>query len=404
MEKQRTGFWYKVAVLFLVLALLVPVLAACGGDDDEETPTPAATASVATIPAATTPAATTPASTTPAATLPFVDDPVKIGVIIDYSGPAAMAGWLADGVIEFAKWYWNEKQGGINVGGVKRPVEFLKYDNKGQVADAAAGAKKLLLDGVVALTLGGTSDVFGYPIADVTDPAKVLYSTFFTDPPLFENYKWVDCSFCNRIARVKLSAEVLVEKLKPKTVGILCLQTETDRAMMNMMMEAIKALDPVVKVVYEGYIPLDAKDLSPYLTKIKYEKPDVLVALLNEPNSMGVAKQIMELGGWGDIQFFSITEGSNFTGIEKFPGAEGWYAPVMYLPGYGTPAAIEFGKLWAEKCTLDSAWCKKYSPKGSVPLSNHVIMYNPLLTAIKAVELAGTDDRAKVAEAARSGK
>ncbi|MFA4836505.1 MAG: ABC transporter substrate-binding protein [Dehalococcoidia bacterium] len=395
---RKNSLCYKVVALVVALALLVPVFAACGGGGDgDKTPTnPAAQKPTLATPPVTTPPTTTPPKLTST-------EPVKIGVIIDYSGPSAMASWLADGAIGFAEWYWNTKQGGINVGGIKRPVEFVKYDNKGQVADAAAAAKKALLDGVVALTLGGVSNVFAYPIADVTDPAKVLFSTFLNEPKEFENYKWLVCSYYNLMARAKMTAEVVVEKLNAKTVGILCLQTETDRAAMDRVIEAIKALDPGVKIVYEGYVPLGVNDFSPYLTKMKYEKPDVLVAILTDANSMAVAKQIMGLGGWGDTKFVANTEASNFTGVAKSPGAEGWYTPMMYLPGNETPAQTEFGKLWAEKCGEDPAWCKKYSPTGA-PLSNHPIMYNPLLTAIKAVELAGTDDRAKVAEAARSGK
>ncbi|MFA4836397.1 MAG: ABC transporter substrate-binding protein [Dehalococcoidia bacterium] len=399
----RQGFRVKLIALVLVLALIVPILAACGDNNEEKTATPAATTPAATTPAATKPAATTPAATTPAATKPAVksDKPVKIGVIIDYSGPAAMAGWLADGVISFADWYWNEKQGGINVGGVKRPVEFLKYDTAGQVSTASAVTKKALLDGVSAVTMGGVSNQFAYPIADVTDPAGVLYSTFLTEPALFTDYKWAVCSFYNMRARTELTAKLVVEKLRPKTLGVLCLQLETDRVQANGVKEAIQALDPDVKVVYETYFPMDAKDFSPYLTKIKFANPDVLLVTLTGATSGSVAKQMKELGGWGDIQVVAMSEGTNDA---IGPNTEGWLAPMMYATGYGTPAALEFGKLWAEKCTLDSAWCKKYSPKGSDPLPNHPILYNSILVAIKAIEMAGTDDPVQVAKAARSGK
>ena len=400
----RQGFRVKLIALVLVLALIVPILAACGDNNEEKTATPAATTPAATTPAATKPAATTPAATTPAATKPAVksDKPVKIGVIIDYSGPAAMAGWLADGVISFADWYWNEKQGGINVGGVKRPVEFLKYDTAGQVSTASAVTKKALLDGVSAVTMGGVSNQFAYPIADVTDPGKVLYSTFLTEPQLFTDYKWAVSSFYNMMARTELTAKLVVEKLKPKTVGILCLQLETDRVQVDGVRKAIKALDPDVDVISENYIPLDAKDFSPYLTKIKFANPDVLLVTLTGATAQAIATQIMELGGWGDIQVVSVHEGTN-DAIGK-PGSEGWYAPAMYVSGYGSPAAVEFGKLWAEKCKEDPNWCKKYSPKGSDPLPNHPILYNSILIAIKAIEMAGTDDPAQVAEAGRSGK
>ncbi|MFA4836447.1 MAG: ABC transporter substrate-binding protein [Dehalococcoidia bacterium] len=385
----KSNLWYKVAALIMVVALIVPVLAACGGGGGEdETPTPTATA---------TPTATP--------TKPVSTEPIKIGMIIDYTGPGAPAGFLADGGIAFTEWYWNEKQGGITVDGVKRPVKFIKYDNAGQVGTAAAVAKKAVLDGCVAVTMGGTSNQFAYPIADVTDPEKVLYSTFLTDPPIYETYKWTIGSFFNQTMRVDLCAKTVVEKLKPKTIGIFGHNLEVDVQLMKEVQRAIKALDPDVKVVYEEYHQLGVSDLSPYLTKIKYEKPDVLITLLQEGSYMNIAKQMMDLGGWGDIQHVALVSAGYFRGIVKVPGADGWLIAVDYLPGYErTPGVTVFEQAWAEKCTLDPAFSKKYASGGTVPYGNHPVMCNPLFMAIKAIELAGTDDRAKVAEAARSGK
>ncbi|MFA4835164.1 MAG: ABC transporter substrate-binding protein [Dehalococcoidia bacterium] len=379
---QRKRACYQILALVLAVALIVPILAACGDAGDKTSP-------VTTMPVKTTPAATTPAATTPTATVS--KEPVKIGVIIDYSGPGAVAGFLADGAIEFAEWYWNEKQGGINVGGVKRPVKFLKYDNKCQVAEAAAAAKKALLDGCVAVTMGGISGQFGYPIADVTDPAKVLYATFLSNADILDNYHFTVSAFINVEARLDMIAKLIVEKLKPKTVAMFGHNLDIDRDSMKRIKEKVLALDPGIKIVYEEYYPLDTKDFSPYLTKIKYENPDVLLTYSANDAYMAIAKQMMDLGGWRDIKLVASTEAGAFPKVEKHPGAQGWYVPLCYLQGHGTPAQIEFGQLWAEK-------------NGSAPSSNHPVIISPLVAAIKAIELAGTDDRAKVAEAARSGK
>ncbi|MFA4837197.1 MAG: hypothetical protein WC749_14160, partial [Dehalococcoidia bacterium] len=123
---QESSFRYKLAALVLVLALIVPVLAACG--DDDEATTPVKTTPATTTPAATTPVATTPtAITTPTATaIPAATQnlgPIKIGILEDWSGPGAGAGWLADGVLGLMKWQL-EKEGGLLVSGIRRPVEF----------------------------------------------------------------------------------------------------------------------------------------------------------------------------------------------------------------------------------------------------------------------------------------
>ncbi|MDD5095593.1 MAG: hypothetical protein PHV74_14635 [Dehalococcoidia bacterium] len=102
MRDLKSGLWYKILALILVMTLIVPLLAACGDDDDDKT-----------IPAEITTPASSTASTTP--TITVSDKPVKIGVVADWSGPAAVIGFLADGIIAFTEWYWNEKQGGVVV-------------------------------------------------------------------------------------------------------------------------------------------------------------------------------------------------------------------------------------------------------------------------------------------------
>ncbi|MDD5093919.1 MAG: hypothetical protein PHV74_06020 [Dehalococcoidia bacterium] len=112
MANLKTNMLHKVITLVLMMALLAPVLTACGGDDTDKT----------------TPAETAASSATPTSvpSITVSDKPVKIGVIVDYSGPSALVGFFVDGIVDFAKWYWNEKQGGILVGNERRPVEFVK--------------------------------------------------------------------------------------------------------------------------------------------------------------------------------------------------------------------------------------------------------------------------------------
>ncbi|MFA4835766.1 MAG: tannase/feruloyl esterase family alpha/beta hydrolase [Dehalococcoidia bacterium] len=78
----KISFWHKAAILLLALTLIVPILAACGDDNDKETAnqpanTPAATTPAATTPAKTATAATTSAAATPAATTPATTKPAS---------------------------------------------------------------------------------------------------------------------------------------------------------------------------------------------------------------------------------------------------------------------------------------------------------------------------------------
>ena len=54
-----------------------------------------------------------------------------------------------------------------------------------------------------------------------------------------------------------------------------------------------------IKTVYTGLVSADTVDMTSYLTKIKYENPDVLVLGLYTPQAMTAAKQITGTGGMG---------------------------------------------------------------------------------------------------------
>ena len=58
-----------------------------------------------------------------------------------------------------------------------------------------------------------------------------------------------------------------------------------------------------VKTVYEEYPAEDTIDYSPFLTKIKYANPHVLVTYLSYSEAyLTMVKQIMQMGGWGDTK------------------------------------------------------------------------------------------------------
>src|SRR4030042_1730207 len=134
-------------VSFTVLSLLLlMVLPACGGGGEETTPTFNAT------PTATATTNATPTPTRTATPTPTPSGPIKIGAITSWSGTAALSGMhFADPVIKLVEKQL-EDMGGI-LGG--RMVRVVKYDNRASVAEAAAGATKLILEAK------GSAPVFG---------------------------------------------------------------------------------------------------------------------------------------------------------------------------------------------------------------------------------------------------
>jgi len=355
----------------MALSLLVLLLPACG-EKGEKT----------SAPTTTTMATPTP-MTTPAG-------PMKIGAIGPWSGPMAMSGVLADQAIALVEWQVTN-MGGI-LGG--REVKFIRGDDRGMVAESAGQAKKLILDDkVTILTLGGVSAAQFTAVADVAEELKVPYvglAAIFGVEAM--NYSACLYSVEGMIDR---TTSFVTDVVKPKTVAYLLYDVEDSRVLLDGMEGVVGARDRLkakgIDIVYEQYYSQDTMDFSPYLAKIKYLKPDLLVTLLNGAGQViTINKQIMELGGWGSTKYFCATEqGTNKTAI-NMPAAVGTYTAVLWLPGSDDPGMKAF----------EDAFKQKY---GQLPAPELTYYYNCFWTAIKAIEMAGTDDPVKVAQALRSG-
>ena len=373
--------WLAVFISLVLLLLLVP---ACGKEKGE-TLTPTATPIVTATPGPTTTIEpTTTVTATPTATpSPTSAGPIKIGGINAWSGPGAMAGFLSDPIAKVVE--WQVKQAGGILGG--REVKVVKYDDRGVVADAAAGAKKLILeDKVSALVWGGLSGAEMDAISDVAEASNVLYVTMG--------------EFANTEAKVTLSAtfrdpayakpiaDLATRVLKAKTVGFLANELSDNHRRVGYYKESLEPAG--LKTVYEEYVPVGTQDLMSYLTKIKYANPDVLVLDTGQNEFlMTAARQILELGGWGNTKVITLPSGESAI---KLAGAADWYVMSAWIPSVPNAESQKF--------------VQDYRTVNGGPLMNsaQIFYYNAVLIAVKAVEFAGSDDQAKVAAAVRSGK
>jgi len=398
---KESNWGYRLVSMLLVLALLVPVLAACG---DNETPTATTSEATKTTEPTKTVEPTKTAGPPTTTEVPFVNDPVKIGVIQDWSGPMAMAGMLAQGPMELLEWWVNEKEGGLLLEkeGVRRPIKLVKCDMQGTVPGAGACALKLILEEKVSATaIGGWSPAQVPAVADVGEKYKVLHVAVVTDPETaLKGYSWT----LEGLDPIVSSALAMVKKLQPKTVGYFALDSTTYRSHMQEIKAALEA--DGIKTVSEQYYTQGTNDFSPYLTRIKHDNPEVLVTAADAMGYQAVYKQIKELGGWGDVKVVAITDHGSAPGAITQPGAVGTYALTHYLYGYGGTGAQEFEQMWKQKCEEDSAWCTKWARGNSIPTPTAMfstLEFFSVFVAVKAVEYAGTSDPAAVAKAARSG-
>jgi len=377
----KRNLWCKFIALALAVVLILPILAACG-KEKENAPTP--------LPTSTATPTATPTAAPTATPTPAPSGPVKIGAIIAWSGPIAMSGMLVDQVIPLVE-EQVKNMGGI-LGG--REVKFIRGDDRGTVADAAGQARNLALDDkVTILTLGGESAAQFTAVADVADELQVPYVAMSV---IYGVAAKKYCAYLYGFEAVHSRiASFIADVLKPKTVAFLLYDAEDSHTMLggaegvSGVRDRLKAKG--IDIIYEQFFPQGTADFTPYLTKIKYLNPDLMVSWLND-NSQAVTinKQIMELGGWGGMKYFSSTEPGAAKAAVTMPSAVGTYTSALWLPGSDEPGMKAF----------EYAFTQKY---GRLPDPTLTYFYNDFWTAIKAIELAGTDDPGKVAQALRSG-
>jgi branched-chain amino acid transport system substrate-binding protein len=309
--------------------------------------------------------------------------PVKIGALHDWTGSEAIpSAFYADRTIKLV-----EKQvkdmGGI-LGG--REVKFNKYDGSSTVSGILTAANKAFFgDKMPVLVWGGSSSVNGEVLSDFANENKIL----FIDPSILP----VDISNLKftlrgglRSDELDILAEYAVKALKATKVAILCTDLAESHQFASRWEQIVKTAGG--NIVYEDFAATDTTDFTPYLTRIKYYNPDVLLTNLDFAGYAVMVQQVTGIGGLGSIKVLASMAATWQAGK---PAAEGWYVYARWMPGLDNPSSQK----------LEQDYRAMF---GSEPDGTTEMMYDMLWLAIKAIELAGTaTDRAAIATAARSG-
>lgn len=244
------------------------------------------------------------ALTTGAATAQ-ADKPLRIGFSM------ARTGMLANATPSQLNTYelWREQtnaKGGMDVGGTKRKVEFVIFDDQSKPDQAVRIYEKLITDDKVDLLLAPWGTPFHLAIAPVLEKFKfpVVGNTAASVAlrTVKPGYIWFPTSAIPDRIGVELTAMLKAQNVK--SVAVLSNVLPFTKEIKNFLEPELKKAGITVKVTAE--YPPDISDMTSTLTQVKQANVDAVLALAYPGDSVLYAKQAKELGLNNPLHFVAI--------------------------------------------------------------------------------------------------
>lgn len=245
------------------------------------------------------------------------DKPVRLGFSM------ARTGMLANATPSQMNTYelWRDQvnaRGGLDVGGVKRKVEFVVYDDQSNPQQAVRIYEKLITDDKVDLLLAPWGTPFHISIAPVLEKYKFpLVGNTAASVALRQvkpGYIWFTTSAIPDRIGAELTA--LLKQQGVGSVAVIANVLPFTKEIKNYLEPELKKAGITIRQSVD--FPPDVKDMTSMLTQVRSANVDAVLALTYPSDSVLYAKQAKELGLNQPFQFVAIGPSDAF-----FPKAVG---------------------------------------------------------------------------------
>jgi branched-chain amino acid transport system substrate-binding protein len=221
---------------------------------------------------------------------------------------------------------WAEQQnaaGGLDVKGVKRPIELISYDDRSDVETCVRTYEKLMGSDKVDLVLPPWGSNANFAVA----PLANRYQYPFLAPTALSK-RLVDLKLPYFFLLLQQPAPMvgaLVEMLKAQGAKTLaCIYVDDLFGLENYAALKVALQGSGITMVEDKSYPGGVKDLSPVLRSIKDKNPDAFVGFTYPPDTILASKQAKEVGF--NPKFFYASVGTAFQlykNVMTPAGAEG---------------------------------------------------------------------------------
>lgn len=300
-------------------------------------------------------------------------DPIKIGLVMPFSGPAAAYGAEARQAAELAVEEVNAA-GGV-VGG--RPLRLVFEDDKGTPQGAVGATQKQISVNRVDAIVGGMGSQLALAQASVAN-SRVLYvnSAAQADAITELGHKWL--FQINNTTNMNSAAfnKYVVNTMKPKTVAFIGENTEFARPLLGILKRDLA--EARIELVNVSLYDTEINDFTSIITRVRSLSPDLVYVADGAPARLvQFWKQARQLGG--------------FRAAAVTPGV---VTPTVLKASEGAMDGVITGDIFSatDNATETQRFVKAFRSKYNAdPGKVHLVVYE----SVKVV--AGAMDKAKTA-------
>lgn len=259
------------------------------------------------------------------------DEPIKIGVLVDESGPLSIYGFEVDYGFQLGMEYATD--GTMEIAG--RPVEIIIRDNASDPDTAASQARQLIEEEGVEILVGTISSGATVGLQQIAADFDVILMVAAGASPSITGANFNENTF--RVCRNALQDTLAFANYASDNLGQNLLQFAADY-------EFGRAVAGGNELIYGGlgfefvaetiFAPLDTTDFTLYAQQILDLDPDVLLLTWAGDSTVTLNQQFQELGVYENV---TIATGMNSNDImaladPSLTGQTGWIVYHYTMP------------------------------------------------------------------------
>lgn len=275
------------------------------------------------------------------------DGPIKVGSILDETGPLNIYGAAMVDATELAIQDIND-----NGGVLGRDLELVSYDAQSDNAKYTQYANQAAQRDQVAVLMGGITSASREAIRPVADRTDTLY--FYN-----EQYEGGVCdknTFNTGVVPSQQLAALIPYAAENFGKRMYVVAADYNYGQISAQWVEKYANEAGAEVVNTEFIPLESSEFGSVINGIQAAKPDVVVSLLVGGNHIAFYRQFSSAGLSDSMKIVSPTFGLGNEQVVLSNEAEGLTVAYPYFQEIDSDANAEFLDLWHKKFGSDYAY------------------------------------------------